>query len=402
MEPTKAPVTEPTTAPVEQSTTAPQPTEAAAAEPTTAPSTGGGVKPIKLGFLAGVQDPFYFTMQRGAEQAAADLGIELVTQIPQHWNTTDQTPMLDAMVARGDLDLIFMAPVDKEAMIAPMQKANDAGIPLITVDTFIGDGDYTSGPVTFPLSFIASDYKEGGVIACSCTVPGRTILSAKKTSTLSRLPRLDELLFMLRREKFDEISQAGGEAGDWLLANPLGLSDLGQELLDRGVKMALIKLGCAGLYLRTAGREVLDELAGSRFSQPAAWANRELRAPCFQVNVVGTTGSGDATIAGFLSALLRGLSPEDALYFGSGGGSLQCGSGRRPGWCAFVGGRTAAHRALLAASALPAGARALAQAASARSLAKSVGCSLPELIAVSSYPSRPQRACFFSFHQNRL
>jgi sugar/nucleoside kinase (ribokinase family) len=36
-------------------------------------------------------------------------------------------------------------------------------------------------------------------------------------------------------------------------------------------------------------------------------------APCFRVNVVGTTGSGDATIAGFLSALLRSLPAEEAL-----------------------------------------------------------------------------------------
>jgi sugar/nucleoside kinase (ribokinase family) len=40
---------------------------------------------------------------------------------------------------------------------------------------------------------------------------------------------------------------------------------------------------------------------------------REIWSPCFQVNVAGTTGSGDATIAGFLAAFLRGLAPEDAL-----------------------------------------------------------------------------------------
>ncbi len=135
---------------------------ATAAPATTAPAT----KTIKIGFLAGVQDPFYTTMQRGAAQAAADLGVELVTQIPQAWNVTDQTPMLDAMVARGDLSFLFLAPVDSQAMIAPLQKAYDAGLPLLTVDTFIGDGDYANGPVKFPLSFIASDNYLGGQIAC--------------------------------------------------------------------------------------------------------------------------------------------------------------------------------------------------------------------------------------------
>jgi ribose transport system substrate-binding protein len=125
---------------------------------------------IKIGFLAGVQDPFYFTMQRGAEQAAADLGVELVVQIPENWNATVQTPMLDAMVARGDLDFLFLAPVDKEAMIAPLQNAYDAGLPLLTVDTFVGDGDYAAGPVQFPLSFIASDNELGGKLACEALV----------------------------------------------------------------------------------------------------------------------------------------------------------------------------------------------------------------------------------------
>jgi len=109
-------------------------------------------------------------MQRGAAQAAADMGVELVTQIPQTWNVTAQTPMLDAMVARGDLDVLFTAPVDKDAMIAPLQKAHDAGLPIITVDTFIGNGNYITGPVTFPLSFIASDNEEGGKIACQALI----------------------------------------------------------------------------------------------------------------------------------------------------------------------------------------------------------------------------------------
>jgi ribose transport system substrate-binding protein len=74
------------------------------------------------------------------------------------------------MVARGDLDAIFLAPVDKEGMIAPLQKAADAGLPIITVDTFVGDGDYVNGPVTFPLSFIASDNEEGGRIACRALI----------------------------------------------------------------------------------------------------------------------------------------------------------------------------------------------------------------------------------------
>ncbi len=168
--PTSAPAQgEQPAAPPTQAPAAQQPaTEATAAPAAEQPTTAAAepTKKLTFGFLAGVQDPFYFTMQRGAEQAAADLGIDLVVQIPEKWNTTVQTPMLDAMVARGDLDFLFLAPVDTQAMIAPMQKAVDSGLPLLTVDTSIGDGDYATGPVTFPLSLISSNNVEGGKIAC--------------------------------------------------------------------------------------------------------------------------------------------------------------------------------------------------------------------------------------------
>jgi ribose transport system substrate-binding protein len=120
---------------------------------------------IKIGFLPGVVDPFYQVMQIGVEAAAKDLGVEVVTQIPQTWGVEAQTPILDAMVARGDLDYIVTAPTDKDQMIGPLKAAVDAGIKVITVDTFLGDGDYVNGPVTFPISYIGSDNVEGGRIS---------------------------------------------------------------------------------------------------------------------------------------------------------------------------------------------------------------------------------------------
>src|SRR5690606_34583142 len=97
--------------------------------------------------------------------AAEDLGIEVVTQIPPTWGVEAQAPILDAMIARGDLDYIITAPVEKDQMVGSLQSAVDAGIKVITVDTFLGDGDYENGPVTFPIAYIGSDNVEGGRIA---------------------------------------------------------------------------------------------------------------------------------------------------------------------------------------------------------------------------------------------
>ncbi len=121
--------------------------------------------PITIGFLPGVVDPFYQVMELGVNAAAEDMGVQIITQIPQSWGVEVQTPILDAMIARGDLDYLIIAPTDKDQMIGPLEAALDAGIQVITVDTFLGDGDYVNGPVTFPISYIGSDKVEGGRIA---------------------------------------------------------------------------------------------------------------------------------------------------------------------------------------------------------------------------------------------
>jgi ribose transport system substrate-binding protein len=120
---------------------------------------------IKIGFLPGTVDPFYQVMQLGVEKAAKDLGVDVVTQIPPTWGVEAQTPLLDALVARGDLNYIITAAVDSQQMIAPLQAASDAGVKIIGVDTFLGDGDYENGPVKFPVTYIGSDNEAGGAFA---------------------------------------------------------------------------------------------------------------------------------------------------------------------------------------------------------------------------------------------
>ena len=122
---------------------------------------------ITIAFVPGVNpDPFYITMATGVNQAAADLGVTVVQQDPAEFNPVVQTPIIEALVARGDIDFLITAPTDSQQMIPILENVRDSGIPVITVDTFIGDGDYESGEVTFPISYIGSDNFQGGYIAC--------------------------------------------------------------------------------------------------------------------------------------------------------------------------------------------------------------------------------------------
>jgi ribose transport system substrate-binding protein len=127
---------------------------------------GVNAKKLKFAFMPGIADPFYFTMEKGAKAKAEELGVELIVgEFPKAWGPEYQVPILKALVARGDIDLLFTAPTSTEALIPVLKEIHDSGIPIITVDTYIGDGDYSKpSNYSFPLSYIGTDNFLGGQV----------------------------------------------------------------------------------------------------------------------------------------------------------------------------------------------------------------------------------------------
>ncbi len=122
---------------------------------------------ITIALIPGLTtDPFYITMHEGAAFAAKLLGVNLIWAGGQSFSPTSQVPALNAIIARYP-DVLLIAPTDAHALIDPLRKAYNAGIKVITVDTYIGNGVYQTGKgnASFPLSYIASNNTEGGRIA---------------------------------------------------------------------------------------------------------------------------------------------------------------------------------------------------------------------------------------------
>lgn len=116
------------------------------------------------------------------------------------------------------------------------------------------------------------------------------------------LPSVEEVRFML---------DGAGDAASWTLAQ---LDALAERCLTMGVAIVALKLGDQGIYLRTtADAARLSQAGAALASVVSQWRGQHLWAPCFAAMVAGTTGAGDATIAGFIWGLLAGDDPTTTL-----------------------------------------------------------------------------------------
>ncbi len=124
------------------------------------------------------------------------------------------------------------------------------------------------------------------------------------------LPSIEEIIFMLRREDYDSCQ---GNVVQFIDAEYLSL--LAGELLAMGVVVAGFKLGLMGMYVRTATAPTAFKRLKRAPFDAFYWQNKTIWMPAFEVDVAGTTGAGDSAYAGFLTALLRGSGPFEAVQW---------------------------------------------------------------------------------------
>ncbi|MCX7038063.1 MAG: ABC transporter substrate-binding protein [Spirochaetes bacterium] len=121
-------------------------------------------KQLTFAYMSGILDPFMIMIEKGAKAKADELGVKLMTaEYPKAWGPEIQVPILEAMSAKGGFDFLIVVPTGQTALIAPLKKIYDKGIPMITTDTYLGDGDYSKeSNYSFPLAYIGTDNELGG------------------------------------------------------------------------------------------------------------------------------------------------------------------------------------------------------------------------------------------------
>jgi len=112
----------------------------------------------KLALIPGVQaEPFYISLQCGAQAEAKKLGYELTTQAPQKFDAAMQTQLVNALGSNPPAALLI-APTDDTAMLAPIQQVKARGAKIVEVDTSLKDTSVAAASVS-------SDNAEGGKLA---------------------------------------------------------------------------------------------------------------------------------------------------------------------------------------------------------------------------------------------
>ena len=105
----------------------------------------------------GANHIFWQTVHAGALKAAAEYGFEVEWNAPTlEIDSSRQIEIVDSMVNKH-LAGIVLAPVDKHALVAVVERAAAAGIPVSIFDSAL-DSDKK-------VSFVATNNEEGGRMA---------------------------------------------------------------------------------------------------------------------------------------------------------------------------------------------------------------------------------------------
>lgn len=130
---------------------APSSAPRATATPAAAPA-----REIVLGLsLSTLNNPFFVTLKEGAEKAAAQYGVRLIVVDAQDDPAKEAANIEDLIQKK--VSALLINPTDTKAVVPSIQKANQAGIPVFTVDRAAEGGQI--------VSHIASDNVAGGRMA---------------------------------------------------------------------------------------------------------------------------------------------------------------------------------------------------------------------------------------------
>lgn len=138
------------------------------------------------------------------------------------------------------------------------------------------------------------------------------------------VPSVEELCYMLDRERFDQwLKRAAGRDVTEILDIDQDVRPLADKCMEYGAKVLLIKCGAPGLYYRSASVRELRDIGRKAELDLSLLADREGFETSYVPDaVLSGTGAGDTSIAAFLTAILDGYSLEESVRLAAATGAL--------------------------------------------------------------------------------
>lgn len=111
-----------------------------------------------------LNNPFFIDMQKGAEEAAEKLEVNLLVQAAEREVDVEKQMQIIENLIQREASVICITPSGSKEIVPAIVKANEAGIPVIIIDTRVDSSVLAESGGSF-ITFIGSDNKEGGKIA---------------------------------------------------------------------------------------------------------------------------------------------------------------------------------------------------------------------------------------------
>jgi sugar/nucleoside kinase (ribokinase family) len=128
------------------------------------------------------------------------------------------------------------------------------------------------------------------------------------------LPSLEEACYMLDPEECLRMKKEHGGRDLIDVLPPGEYRKIAERLLQMGTKMVVLKSGHRGYYFRGGNGDEFDVMGALPPKEPENWSKREVWCAAFEPgDIASATGSGDSSIAGFLTAYLHGFPLEQCL-----------------------------------------------------------------------------------------
>jgi len=125
--------------------------------------TGGGAPRIAF-VMKTANNPFFIEMQKGAEEAAKKLGVNLIVQAAEREVDVEKQMQIVENLIQTKVAALCVTPSGSREIVPAIDKANRAGIPVLIVDTRV-DAKALSESKGKIATFIGSDNYEGGKLA---------------------------------------------------------------------------------------------------------------------------------------------------------------------------------------------------------------------------------------------